>query len=193
MWPCSEATPDAMAACLATMTAARLQADAAIEDGRATFLAAGLTLGGALIAAAIALQSVWSQNQTARELQKEAHRHAARKDAYMAAASALYSGLIAIGRFGNLKTPETEAFADYQDKVGSVAHVHMVAPIHTIDATLAAVTEISRVHMSLRFERGVMLRVYEGHMIDSDTQIRWSRRCIECINGLGPGLLRMTA
>lgn len=185
---------DLASACLqwdATIQAGAAQAKAARHAGNMALAAGGFTLlagtaalFGAIYAGRSALKGVDLQVEAGKQQQKIEREHLLKREIYLAAITALFSDLLAISRFSDLRVSYEDAFRDFLDRAPALARVHMVGSIETVRAVLLAVNGLSAVHQDL-FN---MRMDFDAEQVDypQSRPLIWGKRCLSKIPELIP-------
>jgi hypothetical protein len=100
-----------------------------------------------------------------REQKTKEREMTLRKEIYMDASEALSAGLVCISKFANLHIADDEITKEYLEKVPSIAKVHVIAKIETIEAIANFTSELGLVFLKLANTRFALIK--EKNEIDS--------------------------
>ena len=128
-----------------------------IEKIPATFwgvvIGSFFTLGGVVLTNRANDRRLREQLRHDRELRNRDRELSLRKDVYMSAAEAIWAGLIAVGRFGDLEIPNNKVTEAYTEKSPAIAKVHVIANEQTARAQTNLVSELNATYMRLFAKR----------------------------------------
>lgn len=128
-----------------------------IEKIPATFwgvvIGSFFTLGGIVLTNRANDRRLREQLRHDRELRNRDRELSLRKDVYMSAAEAIWAGLIAVGRFGDLEIPNNKVTEAYTEKSPAIAKVHVIANEQTVRAQTNLASELNATYMRLFAKR----------------------------------------
>jgi hypothetical protein len=108
-----------------------------------------------------------------------------RKEIYMEASEALSAGLMCISKFSNLNLSYDEITNEYIEKAPSIAKVHVIAKIETIEAIANFTAELSLIFISLantRFELMKQKKDIDSLSLQIETAKKETDRLFEMLN-----------
>jgi hypothetical protein len=128
-----------------------------IEKIPATFwgivIGSFFTLGGVVLTNRANDRRLREQLRHDRELRNRDRELSLRKDVYMSAAEAIWAGLSAVGRFGDLDIPNNKLTEAYMEKSPAIAKVHVIANEQTVRAQTNLASELNATYMRLFAKR----------------------------------------
>jgi hypothetical protein len=128
-----------------------------IEKIPATFwgvvIGSFFTLGGVMLTNRANNRRLREQLRHDRELRNRDRELSLRKDVYMSAAEAIWAGLFAVGRFGDLDIPNNKITEAYMEKSPAIAKVHVIANEKILRAQTDLVSELNATYMRLFAKR----------------------------------------
>lgn len=140
------------------------------NTSQAAIIASSVTLIGAIVAACIAFLSVYlthrgNEKRFAGQLehdrtQKRTEREMSlRKEVYLDAAEAVVAGIDVIGRYVNLKMPDSEINSNYSAKRGAIAKIHLIGSEETVSAVFAFTSKLDSIILNLALHRAPLTQI----------------------------------
>ena len=174
---------DVLAACVqadAALQAGLAQATAATHAGYWTF-GAGIF---ALIGGGLAFLAARNQIKENRQEQSKQRRHDLKREVYVAAIKALATGLEVVVRMANLEIRAQDVLSVYNDRIGDLVGVHLVAELTTASKFLDCVQRLGAMHILLNKQRPFQPNG-QYQIVDL---INWSRKCTAALADVIPSM-----
>jgi len=111
------------------------------------------SLGGIVIANRANDRRLREQLKHDREMRNRDRGLSLRKDVYLSAAEAVWTGITGISRFANLEIPENKLTEAYMDKSPAIAKVHVIANKRTAEGLTTLLGELGAAYLRLSAKR----------------------------------------